>query len=178
MNALAFSVWFRLQVKRWVSQYYLTIGGAVSSDRRVLLIASLAVVAIFVGAGCGGTGSKSASKGGDDTRSSSTGSISGSTEDWLQALCQPGKFMDGMRSDGPFSGSIGGGTCIGPVSGRGPVYLTQWDSNYKMRNAMAMMHMCYASAIESSGTIDTFSVIGQNTAALQPLSQFGFSTSC
>ena len=98
------------------------------------------------------------------------------------AICQPGAFRDGIPvgQGGIFNGALGGGTCIRPISGNGPVYFTQWDSNFKMRNSMAMLRMCYASAIESDGTISTFSLMASNARgnALAPLAQFGFTDTC
>ncbi|MFM8857480.1 MAG: hypothetical protein ACKOI2_09825 [Actinomycetota bacterium] len=84
-----------------------------------------------------------------------------------------------MRGD-VFSGSLGGGTCVNGVAGGGPIYFTQWNSNFKMRNAMAMLHQCYASAIDSSGQISTFSIMPNATSktVFQPLEQFGFYPAC
>lgn len=145
--------------------------------RALHVTAAVGIATVVAATGCGGGTSAGGPVG--DAGGTSSGSISGTSEDWVQAICKPGKFMDGIQTvSGPFVGATGGGTCVGPQAGPGPVYVTQWDSNFKMRNAMAMLRMCYASAIESGGVIDTFSVNGRNTAALAPLAHFGFSTSC
>lgn len=141
----------------------------------ILWLVSLAI------SGGGEKHSASPSGGGSQSSQDSTttaaGTVSGTNEDWLQAICQSGGYIDGIRGD-MFSGATGGGYCIRPRSGSGPVYFSQWESSYKMRNSMAMLRMCYASVVESGGMIETFSVIGRNTAALQPLAQFGFTAIC
>ncbi len=153
----------------------------------ILIGVGVVLVVAIIGAILLAGNHRSSSRGSGDTASSGQtgsqvpttqpGSISGGTEDWLRAICQPGGYKDGIRLD-MFTGALGGGSCFRTVAGRAPVFLTQWDSDYKMQNSMAMLHMCYASAIEPGGMIDTFSVIGRNTAALQPLTRFGFSMSC
>lgn len=89
----------------------------------------------------GSSDHQSSSSGDESSGQSSTiaGSISGGVEDWLQAIGQPGKYMDGGISD-TFRGSTGGGTCNATIQGNGPIYLTPCHSDFKMRNAMSMLH--------------------------------------
>jgi hypothetical protein len=101
------------------------------------------------------------------------GSISGQNADWLEAVCQPGRYVDGA----PLSGAIGGGYCLAATGG-GAVLFTQWDSKFKMRNAILMRQHCYAWSIHSSGFIQTFSTLANTQRALTPLTQFGFSIYC
>ena len=101
------------------------------------------------------------------------GSISGGTEDWLEAVCEPGTFNDGqswMRS------AIGGATCRSQVSTSDIILFTQWDSNFKMRNAMTQFRQCYTSVLYENGNVEVLSVMPNAPAGdiLNPLSQFGF----
>lgn len=139
-----------------------------------ILAASL-LVSVAVLSGCGDESSRPDAAG-------DAGSITGTAEDWLQAVCVPGKYRDGVAtSSGIFNGSLGGGLCFEGVTGsEGGVFFTQWDSNFKMRNAMELARMCYASAIDESGMISTFSVSRNkaNSGDLEPLTQFGFTNTC
>ena len=141
--------------------------------------AAVACLAIFALGACSGSRDKPDDVGSAATETSSKDSISGTADDWLEAICRPGKFKDGININGGiFNGSLGGGMCWEPVAGRGTVYFTQWDSNFKMRNSMEQLRMCYTSAIDPSGLISTFSVNGADNRPFQPLAQFGFYPTC
>ncbi|MFH5230394.1 hypothetical protein [Antrihabitans spumae] len=100
--------------------------------------------------------------------------IRGTLDDWLTAICAPGKFYDGTT----FNGATGGGSCpIGnPDYPNDLVYVTQYDSNFKMNNDLAAYQMqYYASSINDQGQINVFAVrSARGRSALLPLSQFGF----
>ena len=143
-----------------------------TATRRLITVAALALT-VVASAGCSGSGDKATAAGGGSASTTDPGSISGQNEDWLEAVCQPGRYVDGS----PLSGAIGGGYCLA-ATGMGPVLFTQWDSNFKMRNAMKMRRQCYASSIDSSGFIQTFSTMASTESSLTPLTRFGFSVSC
>ena len=96
--------------------------------------------------------------------------IRGSSEDWLRAICAPGKFFDGTT----IGGAIGGATCI--TTGSETIFILEYDSNFKMQNDLVAYHMrFYASSIDGSGRITVFATNNQNTGrALSPLESFGF----
>jgi hypothetical protein len=106
------------------------------------------------------------------TTAASSATITGSQEDWLQAVCAPGKYFDGTS----IQGATGGGFCQSR-SRSTSVFFSQWDSNFKMLNALSQYHMSYYTSafVGGSADIDTFSVNGNDSAALRPLQQFGFS---
>jgi len=133
-------------------------------------------IAVLATSACGGSTKTSTSGGGApgaEGSGSSAGSISGTSDDWLSAVCTPGRFVDGA----PMSGATGGGSCEAS-NGGGFVFITQWDSDFKMRNAMQKMGQCYASIVYDSGSIDTFSTRPATANALSPLTQFGFTSTC
>lgn len=99
--------------------------------------------------------------------------IDGSAEDWLRAVCAPGKFFDGTT----IAGATGGATCI--TTGSETIFILEYDSNFKMQNDLVAYHMrFYASSVDESGRITVFAVNNQNTGrALSPLEAFGFNIS-
>lgn len=100
--------------------------------------------------------------------------IYGSAEDWLRAVCAPGKFFDGTTIAGATGGATGGATCI--TTGSETIFILEYDSNFKMQNDLVAYHMrFYASSVNESGRITVFAVNNQNTGrALSPLESFGF----
>lgn len=100
-------------------------------------------------------------------------SIAGVRDDWIESVCKTGTFVDGH---GGLPGSSGGALCQARV-GRGDyITMSQFDSDYKMRNALAMAQIdYYVSGIEPSGEFVCFSVLpGSSSRPLEPLIQFGF----
>jgi len=107
---------------------------------------------------------------GKASHSGTPGSISGSTEQWVEAVCRTGTFAD--RNPPP--DAEGGALCM-PKSGSGVITIGQYDSNFKMRNAIAMLQAkYYASAITSDETVWVFAVMAGDASILEPLTQFGF----
>ncbi|MCV7175444.1 hypothetical protein [Mycolicibacterium sphagni] len=100
------------------------------------------------------------------------GTVSGTQDNWIESVCVTGSFVDGQ---GGLPGSTGGGLCRSR-SGRGAISISQFDSDYKMRNGIAMMHVrYYVSGTEPGGTVIAFAAVGGGSAdALEPLTQFGF----
>ncbi len=110
--------------------------------------------------------------------------VSGTEREWLEAVCEPGGFVDGVKTtSGMFNGSLGGGTCTEPRGGGPDIYLTQWDSGDKMQNRMAQLSMCFVASVDhgNNGLITALSVVptpGGVYQSLQPLAQFGFAPDC
>lgn len=100
--------------------------------------------------------------------------IDGTAEDWLRAICAPGKFFDGTTIAGASSGATGGATCI--TTDSETIFILEYDSNFKMQNDLVAYHMrFYASSVDERGRITVFAVNNQNTGrALSPLESFGF----
>ena len=164
------------------------------SIRGQRIVASALAVAMFTVGGCN-VGGKSAAPD-DHLATSATADhpdasaptdhrkkVSGSDKEYLEAVCQPGGFIDGIQTtSGMFSGALGGGTCTEPRAGGSDIFMTQWDSGDKMENAMTNLAMCYVAATNGNGSeITALSVIsngGAGAAALRPLAQFGLTTRC
>lgn len=144
-----------------------------------LLAAVLVAIALIV-SGCGKEKSSSGSEGtGQSAPSTAQDSISGSSEDWLAAVCRPGPYSDSAPPVMMQMGAVGGAQCMARQVGGVLVLFSQWDSNFKMRNAMEYTGQCYASVKWSNGPIETFSVVAAvGSNPLAPLRQFGFSATC
>jgi hypothetical protein len=107
---------------------------------------------------------------GNTSRESTAGSISGGWEQWTESVCKTGTFVDGHAPPDAERGAW----CL-PKTGGGAITIGQYDSDYKMRNAIAMLRMkYYASARTSDGTVWMFAVMAGDESILEPLAQFGF----
>lgn len=100
------------------------------------------------------------------------GMVSGTQDNWVESVCITGTFVDGQ---GGLPGSFGGGLCRSR-SGHSILNISRFDSDYKMRNGIAMMQVKhYVAGIEPDGTVISFSTLrGGSADALEPLTQFGF----
>lgn len=166
----------------------------VQSVRTRLMVASTLAVAMLTAGACS-VGGKSAAPA--DRRDTSAAAehpntpaptdhrkkVSGSDREYLEAVCQPGGFVDGIKTtSGMFNGALGGGTCTEPRAGGSDIFMTQWDSGDKMERTMANLAMCYVAATNSDGSeITVLSVVsngGDSAAALNPLAQFGLTVRC
>jgi hypothetical protein len=79
--------------------------------------------------------------------------FSGTQDNWIESVCITGTFVDGQ---GGLPGNSGGGLCRAKA-GQGFINITQFDSDYKMRNGIAMMRVdYYVSGIETDGTVIAF----------------------
>lgn len=133
-----------------------------------------AVVAIAVSAGCSvpSPGSSPSPGGASVSGQPAPGSISGSMDDWLAVVCAQGTFSNGNKS---FRNASGGGFC-GAKDHSGPILIGQWNDNYLMRNDISIFRGAYYASCINGQTITDFVAMGAGgAAALQPLSQFGFS---
>ena len=130
----------------------------------VLVAVVVAVTVVKHGSASGGT-----SAGGG---SSSSGTVTGTEDNWFEAVCKTGTFMD---HGGNLPGARGRGFCI-PRAGRTPsISIGQFDSDYKMRNAVAAASMTYyVAGVEPDGTVICFAIYGKDASPLEPLTQFGF----
>jgi hypothetical protein len=98
------------------------------------------------------------------------GTVTGGEMDWVNAVCRLGTFMDG-RSTLP--DATGKGFCQAK-NGGDYVSIGEYDSDYKMRNALVLtQERYYASAIGPDGTVVVLAVRG-SASELQPLTQYGF----
>ena len=118
----------------------------------------------------------SARKAGD----ASAESVTGTEDDWLSAVCRPGSpISNNAPPVMQTMGATGGAQCMSRQVGGALVLFSQWDSNFKMRNAMEYMRQCYASVILDGVFIETFSVVATvGSNPLAPLGQFGFTATC
>jgi hypothetical protein len=130
-----------------------------------VLLVVLIVVAI-VASGSHNSGSPGAG-------SVRSGGVSGSRDDWLQAVCRQGTFFDGGTTS--FRNATGTGSCMPAERSAQRIWIGQWDSAYLMRNDMIPGHAIRFYAWGQQDTLFTaFAVHDVNTASLEPLTQFGF----
>ncbi|MGY4650485.1 envelope biogenesis lipoprotein LpqN [Mycobacterium sp. URHB0021] len=100
--------------------------------------------------------------------------ISGTSDDWLSAVCEPGRLYENPS----MPGAVGGATCAPRVTTPNPntqIWISQFDSEFTMRNVLPARLAKYAATTEHSGLIWTFSIIDSDPSPLRPLEQFGFS---
>lgn len=99
------------------------------------------------------------------------GSVTGTQDEWIGSVCKTGTFADGRG----LPDATGKAMCL-PKSGMGYILIGQYDSDFKMRNALAQVGTTYyVSGIEPDGTIVVFAVNqGAGSSILEPLTQFGF----
>jgi hypothetical protein len=140
-----------------------------SAQTKALLAgaAVLVVVLIVVIAASNSGGSANNSGGSGGTH------VSGSRDDWLQAVCKDGTYRIPTSDMPVFNGATGAGVCL--ARSGGTIFVGQWDSDYMMRNAFTMSRLrCYAAAREGD-TVTAFAPApNASERALEPLTQFGF----
>lgn len=115
------------------------------------------------------------SDGGSSTQRSSAPSssnrLSGSMDEWRDAVCVPGLYRDGTR----FQGALGGGYCVTQVGAlRSEMWISQWESDSDVLGALGVWKQRYVATGKGDGLITAFSVVDQEPTALRPLEQFGF----
>ncbi len=136
----------------------------------------IAVGVLVIGA-CSQSGSSDSEPSGQDVEvdAPTQRTISGTSEDWLSAVCELGRLYDKGTS---LPGAVGGAICAPRITTGNPntlIRIAQFDSEFKMRNALAARLTKYAAVTEYEGLIWTFSIIENDPSPLQPLEQFGFS---
>jgi len=137
--------------QRWI---WIAIGSACA-----LTIVVVAVIALSTRSDSGTTNSQN-----------TAGTITGSSEQWIESVCRTGTFAEGH----PLPGAESGALCI-PKGGSGAISIGTFDSDFRMRNAIAMLRMrYYASSKSSDGTVWVFAVMAGDASILGPLTQFGF----
>ncbi|MEB3981888.1 hypothetical protein OQ968_11490 [Mycobacterium sp. 663a-19] len=93
-------------------------------------------------------------------------------DDWLAAICAQGTFNNGRNA---FRNASGGGFC-GAKDHSGPILIGEWNDNFLMRNDISIFRNgYYASCIKGKTITDFVATEAGGAAALEPLSQFGFS---
>lgn len=147
---------------------------APSSQRTWILLCGIAVIAVVAAtiafAATRPTSSGEAGHSGEGSQPHA-GELSGSLDNWIESVCITGSFVDGQ---GGLPGSTGGGLCRSRA-GHGVINISQFDSDYKLRNGIAMLNIkYYVAGIEPDGTAIAFSTLGGSADALKPLTQFGF----
>jgi hypothetical protein len=128
------------------------------------------------------TGTPGHSDQSNGSSSPSPGRVTGTSDEWIESVCKTGSYQDG--EGGP--DTVGGANCS-TKDGSGEILIRQYDSDFKMRNAVAQLFKLrqdkyYASGIDSDGTIevffadsgDLFAFSGGSSSILEPLTQFGF----
>lgn len=104
--------------------------------------------------------------------------VSGSPDEWLTALCKPGEYYENANSRLQMPGAVGGAICMPRIPTSKPntpsVWISQFDSEFKMRNALPARLAKYAAATRHDGLIWVFSIIDNDPSPLRPLEQFGF----
>lgn len=138
--------------------------------------AALALVALLVGIVIGTSGdSDQPTAASDPASGTSSGDITGSRDDWLAAVCEPGRFKNGGTA---FPNATAGAFCSASAKSGNPnaaLWIVEYDSNYMLMNDMKALHMTqYASAIDDAGSIIAFVNNGNQSGVLEPLLQFGF----
>ena len=81
------------------------------------------------------------------------GTVTGTQDEWFESVCKTGTFVDGRG----LSDASGGSAMCLPKTGTGYILIGKYDSDFKMRNAIAQRHMkYYVSGIEPDGTVIAF----------------------
>jgi hypothetical protein len=131
----------------------------------VVLVAVL--VAVIAANNFGGSASHSGGSG--------RSHVSGSRDDWLQAVCKDGTYRTPTSDMPVFNGATGAGVCL--ARNGGTIFVGQWDSDYMMRNAFTMSRLRYYAAASDGDTVTAFASLQRSEKALEPLTQFGFTIS-
>jgi hypothetical protein len=135
----------------------LFIGGAVA------IVLLLVVVGVMVVANKSG-----------DSSSSGQPQISGSRDDWLQAVCQNGTFQTPTSVLPVFRNATATGVCLSSAVSGATLFAGQWDSDYMMRNDFTGARLHYYSAGTNGSGVIGFAPLQGGERALQPLTKFGF----
>lgn len=102
---------------------------------------------------------------------------SGSKLEWLDAVCKPNGFINGLAK-GTFVEAVAGGVCTEPRAGGSDIFFTEWDNSDEMEKAITGLSMCFVASIKSDANttnIKVFSVLPNPDGyapSLQPLVQF------
>jgi hypothetical protein len=137
---------------------------ALPTQSRVVLIVSVAAAVLLVVI-IAAHGSSSDGSGGSH--------VSGSRDDWLQAVCKDGSYRTPTRDMPVFRSASGAGICLARTGGT--IFIGQWDSDCMMRNALSGARLSsYAAASDGQGVTAFAPAPNAPERALEPLSQFGF----
>jgi hypothetical protein len=137
-----------------------------------------AIVAIAMLAGCSSPASSPQGLAPSGVNSSTSGRLSGTMDDWLNAVCNSPRFNRGTL----MPSATGGGQCanLASVRGMGPVgrYEFVWGtypsgSESSISNDLAMLGP-YAEGNDGTEEVVFAAFMGENHAGLTPLERFGF----
>lgn len=142
----------------------LTMNPKVVAICTVAAVAAIAVVGIVIWFGSGSSDTTAAS--------SSTTAVTGTQGNWIEAVCKTGTFHDGAET---VAGSSASAYCHARAADT-EIYISEYDSDYRMRNAIAMLRIkYYVAARREDGVVVAFGALHASTSApLEPLTQFGF----
>lgn len=108
-----------------------------------------------------------------DSSTSSSGTarrVTGTEENWIESVCRTGTFVDGEGLP-----DANGRALCKAKNGWGIIAIGEYDSDFKMRNAIAVLRKkYYVSGIEPDGTVVVFVADQGGASILEPLTQFGF----
>lgn len=145
------------------------------SQRKVWLVVAgvgvlIAVIVVVVVLSVTRSGSSNQSSSSNPS-SSTPGGVTGTQDEWMASVCRAGSFRDGQGLPDASSGS---GICHA-TTGDGWILMGKYDSDFKMRNALAQRGIKnYASEIDSDGTEMVFAAYQGGASVLEPLTEFGF----
>ena len=155
-------------------------GGAPQKRKQlvVALSAALAVVVVLLVIGVVALFSSdndpdSATASPTDSSNSQT-SLSGTSDDWMASVCEPGKYMDGGTT---MRDALTAGLCLSAADGS-PITIGSFDSEFAADNAAAMRTNqggSYATGADRTGAVWVFISSWQDQGdSLTPLEEFGF----
>lgn len=99
-------------------------------------------------------------------------SITGSLREWQEAVCYLGSLRQG---GGGFPSATGRDRCQADGDLSTVIFFGKFDSDYLMRNDLALMQIrFYTSAISSDQSVVAIAITGTSSKALNPLREFGF----
>jgi len=105
---------------------------------------------------------------------STTSALSGTDDEWMASVCQPGRFMDGGVN---LPESLSAAICL-PKAGGSSISIGSFDSVFAAENAAALYTKqggSYAIGTDRAGTVWVFISSWRDGAkTLSPLREFGF----
>lgn len=100
--------------------------------------------------------------------------LSGTSDDWMASVCEPGKYMDGGTT---MPDALSAGLCLSAADGS-PISIGSFDSEFAAENAAAMhtnQGGSYATGADRTGRVWLFVSSWQDQGdSLAPLEEFGF----
>lgn len=105
---------------------------------------------------------------------SQNNTLSGTSDDWMASVCEPGKYMDGGTT---MPDALSVGICLSNADGSS-IAIGSFDTEFAAENAAAMRTNqggSYATGADRTGTVWVFISSWQDQGdSLAPLEEFGF----